>query len=65
MLLATGANLVVPQLIRQLIDNGISVKSWSGILWATGGLVIAAIVRGLFNFLNTYWSEKVSQRHRL
>ncbi|MEM7345332.1 MAG: ABC transporter ATP-binding protein [Chloroflexota bacterium] len=61
MLIVTAANLAVPQMIRQLIDNGISVNSWNGIVWATLGLVGIAAVRGIFNFLNTYLSEKASQ----
>ena len=61
MLMVTGANLVAPQLIRQLIDNGISVESWSGILWATLGLLAVAAVRGVFSFLNSFLSEKASQ----
>ena len=61
MLLVTAANLVAPQLTRELIDNGITPKQWQGILIATGGLLIVALVRGLFSFLNSYWSEKASQ----
>ena len=61
MLLATAANLTVPQVIRRLIDDGIAVNDWNGILWATGLLLGLAIIRGGFNFLNAYWSEKASQ----
>lgn len=61
LLLVTAANLYSPQLVKQLIDNGISVKSWNGILFATLGLLGVAVIRGLFNFLQGYWSQEVSQ----
>ncbi|MFT5194643.1 MAG: ATP-binding cassette subfamily B multidrug efflux pump, partial [Candidatus Promineifilaceae bacterium] len=53
--------LYVPQLIQQLIDDGIEGQNWNGILWAAGGLLIMALVRGLFSFTNTYWSAESSQ----
>ena len=55
-LIVTATNLYVPQLIQQLIDNGIELRDWNGILWATGGLLLMAILRGIFSFTNTYWS---------
>ncbi|MCB0076489.1 MAG: ABC transporter ATP-binding protein [Anaerolineales bacterium] len=61
LLAVTAANLYSPQLIRQLIDNGISVNSWRGIWMATLGLLLVAVARGLFNFLQGFWSEKSSQ----
>jgi ATP-binding cassette, subfamily B, multidrug efflux pump len=61
LLLVTAANLVIPQLIRQVIDNGISAGQMRVILWGAAGLVLAAAVRGLFNFTQGYWSERASQ----
>ena len=60
-LIVTAANLYTPQLLRSLIDNGIMVQNWNGILWATGGLLGVAVVRGIFSFVQTFGSEKVSQ----
>ncbi len=60
-LIVTAANLYLPQLIQQLIDDGIEAKSWPGIIAATGGLLVIAIIRGVFTFTNTYWSETASQ----
>ncbi|MFT5195299.1 MAG: ATP-binding cassette subfamily B multidrug efflux pump, partial [Candidatus Promineifilaceae bacterium] len=57
-LIVTATNLYVPQLIQQLIDDGIEGQNWNGILWAAGGLLIMALVRGLFSFTNTYWSAE-------
>lgn len=61
LILVTAANLVIPQLIRWVIDNGITPRSMSAILWGAVGLVGTAVVRGLFNFTQRYWSEKASQ----
>lgn len=48
-------------MLRLLIDNGITAKNWNGILLATTGLLGIAMIRGVFSFLNSYWSEKASQ----
>ncbi len=59
--LVTGANLVIPQLIRWVIDDGITAGSMPTVLWGALGLVGVALVRSLFNFTQSYWSEKASQ----
>lgn len=61
LVLVTGANLVTPQLIRELIDSGIRQGDESTVLWLAGALVAIALVRGAFTFLQGYLSEKVSQ----
>ncbi len=61
LLLVNGANLYAPQLLRQLIDEGITPGNMQRIWIVTGLLVVVAIVRGLFNFLQGYWSEATSQ----
>lgn len=61
MLIVTATNLYVPQVIQQLIDDGIEAENWDGIIWATVILLVLALVRGLFSFTNTYWSAESSQ----
>jgi ATP-binding cassette, subfamily B, multidrug efflux pump len=61
LLLVNGLNLYAPQLLRQLIDEGISAFNMQRILTVSGLLVIVALLRGLFNFLQAYWSESTSQ----
>ncbi len=61
MLIVAGLSLVTPQLVRQLIDGGIEGRDWNAILLATGSLLAVAVLMGLFNFTNAYWSETVSQ----
>lgn len=61
LLLVNVANLFAPQLLRTLIDDGISALDMSAVWFAAGGLLVVALVRGLFNFLQGYWSEVSSQ----
>jgi ATP-binding cassette subfamily B multidrug efflux pump len=61
LLLVTAANLVIPQLIRWVIDSGITPGDMQIIILGALGLVGVAAVRGVFNFTQGYWSEKASQ----
>jgi ABC-type multidrug transport system fused ATPase/permease subunit len=61
LLLASGASLVAPQLIAYAIDGGIAQRRLSTILLAVGGLAAAALLRGLFTFLQGYLAERASQ----
>lgn len=61
MLLVTATNLVTPQLFQLLIDDGIEGKNWNAVIYATVFLLVIAIIRGVFSFFNSYWSEKASQ----
>jgi ATP-binding cassette subfamily B multidrug efflux pump len=61
LLLASGASLVTPQLIAYAIDSGIAPRRLGVILLAVGGLAGAALVRGLFTFLQGYLAERASQ----
>jgi len=58
---ATIASLVAPRLIQQAIDNGISAKNMNAILAAVAGLLIAAVIKGIFSFLQSYMAERASQ----
>jgi ATP-binding cassette subfamily B multidrug efflux pump len=61
LLLASGASLVTPQLIAYAIDSGIAPRRLGVILLAVGGLAVAALLRGLFTFLQGYLAERASQ----
>ncbi len=61
LVLSTGANLVSPMILRSVMDDGITARAWAPIMSGTVLLVGLAIVRGLFGFTQSYWSEKVSQ----
>ena len=61
MFLVSGANLITPQLLRRIIDEGISAGNYSVVLGMTAALVFVAAVRGIFTFLQNYLAEKASQ----
>ena len=61
LILSSAATLATPQLIRVAIDEGIAPRSLDIILLAVGGLVGAALMRGLFQFLQGYLAERASQ----
>ncbi|MCK4976181.1 MAG: ABC transporter ATP-binding protein, partial [Anaerolineales bacterium] len=61
LLLVSGLNLLTPQLLRILIDQGISQLDMQRVWQVSIALVVVALTRGLFNFLQDYWSEVTSQ----
>jgi ATP-binding cassette subfamily B multidrug efflux pump len=61
MLLVNIANLLTPQLLRVLVDEGITPLVMQRVWQVAGALVGVAVVRGSFNFLQGYWSEVASQ----
>jgi len=60
-LLVNLANLATPQLLRLLIDEGITELNMTRVWQVAGTLIVVAFVRGIFNFLQGYWSEVASQ----
>ena len=61
LLLVNATNLAAPQLLRVLIDQGIQAVDMAVVLRVAGLLVGLALVRGIFNFLQGYWTEVTSQ----
>ncbi len=61
LVLSSAASLATPQLIAYAIDEGIAPRSLNVILLAVSGLVAAALLRGLFQFLQGYLAERASQ----
>jgi len=61
LILVNLANLLTPQVLRFLIDEGITPLDMNMVLLAAGALVVLALIRGLFNFLQGYWGEIASQ----
>jgi ATP-binding cassette subfamily B protein len=61
LLLVNLANLLTPQILRALIDRGITPLDMTWVWISTGLLAVVAIVRGSFNFAQGYWSEVASQ----
>lgn len=61
LLLVSAANLAAPQMVRLAIDGGLARGMSAPVFAAVGGLVGIALGRGLFNFLQGYLAERVSQ----
>ena len=61
MLFVNAANLATPQILRYLIDRGITPLNMTWVWYAVLGLFVVAVVRGVFNFLQGYWSEVSAQ----
>jgi ATP-binding cassette subfamily B protein len=61
LVVVNAANLITPQLLLRLIDQGI-VQMNMEVIWQVAGLlVVIALGRGLFNFMQGYLSEYTSQ----
>jgi ATP-binding cassette subfamily B protein len=61
MLCILGINLLIPQFIRWIIDQGIRGGNLSLLGWSVAGLLLLAILRGFLTFLEGQWSETASQ----
>ncbi|QKQ74631.1 ABC transporter ATP-binding protein [Nostoc sp. TCL240-02] len=61
LLMTTVANIAAPQIIRWGIDAGIAKNNLQVILTCGGLMVLVALIRGLFNFGQSFFSEIVSQ----
>jgi ATP-binding cassette subfamily B protein len=61
LILVSAANLLSPQILRLVIDQGISAGNTQALIWSTAALLGVAVVRGLFSFTQGYLSEKSSQ----
>ncbi|QRK12009.1 ABC transporter ATP-binding protein [Archangium violaceum] len=61
LLLVSAANLAAPQMVRMAIDGGLARGRSAPVFAAVGGLLGIALGRGLFNFLQGYLAERVSQ----
>jgi ATP-binding cassette subfamily B protein len=58
---ATVASLAQPQLLKRIVDDGIRASDSNIILAAAALMLLLAVIRGVFSFLQTYLSEKTSQ----
>ncbi|MFS0513295.1 ABC transporter ATP-binding protein [Nostoc sp. UIC 10607] len=61
LLIMTVANMATPQIIRWGIDAGIAKNNLKVILTCGGLMVLVALIRGLFNFGQSFFAETVSQ----
>ena len=61
LVVVTATNLISPQILRVVIDQGITVKDLAVIIYASLALLAVAGLRDVATFIQSYWSEKSSQ----
>ncbi|MFN2157201.1 MAG: ABC transporter transmembrane domain-containing protein, partial [Anaerolineae bacterium] len=61
LLVNNGITLVMPQVIRRMVDQGIHGGQIEVIQWGALGLLGLVMIRGLFTFLSGRWTEIASQ----
>lgn len=59
---STTLNLIVPQIIKSAIDNGLTAGQASALFYAGGLILIIAVVRGVAGFGQFYYGEWLSFR---
>ncbi len=62
MLIATGLNLVVPQIIKNAIDNGLTARQPSALFAAAGLILGIAVLRGMVSFSQRFFGEWLTFR---
>jgi len=61
LLIVNASNLITPQVLRMLIDQGIGKLQMNLIYTLALVLIGLAILRGVFQFFQSYWAEIVAQ----
>lgn len=56
-----GLEMVPPLLLREAVDTAIPNKSMSLVITLAGGYVLVALVRGIFSYMQWYFSELLGQ----
>ncbi|WP_283678719.1 ABC transporter ATP-binding protein [Lentilactobacillus sp. Marseille-Q4993] len=62
LLVITGLQFVLPQITQFIIDTVIPQKNMSLLIESVVGLLLSAVVLGLFNFLSSYYMSIMSQQ---
>ncbi len=62
MVFATLLNLLIPQLLRQAIDQGLEQQDATALFAAAGVILAVALVRGVAGFVQRYFGEWLSYR---
>ncbi len=60
-LLITGLNIVIPQIIRGIVDDGLAAANLTYVGQAVLALLALAVVRGVVTFFQQRWLEVASQ----
>lgn len=61
LIISQAMNLLTPQLLRRVIDDGVTPKNL-GVIETMGiALIVLAVVKGVFTFAQSYLAERLSQ----
>ncbi len=61
LLLSSASGLLLPRVLQAAIDSGVEARDLGAAAQASLAILAVAAVRGLFAFLQGYWSEAASQ----
>ncbi|MDR3564805.1 MAG: ABC transporter ATP-binding protein, partial [Negativicutes bacterium] len=61
-MLASAANLYIPKIIKDLIDNVLVNKDFTALNFITVSIVVVVVLQGLFLYGQTYFMAYVAQR---
>ncbi len=61
MIAIQGFNILIPQFMRWMIDEGIGNQDFSLLGWSVAGLLALTLVKGVFTYFEGQWSETASQ----
>ena len=59
--LSSAGNLVIPRLTQVIIDQGISARQMTVIIWGAVGIVVAAGLGAVFSYLQGFLAARASQ----
>ena len=62
LLLITGAQLAIPEIVRTMIDEGLALKNVDILISASVWIVIIGVARAVFFFIQRYTSQWIAQR---
>jgi len=61
MIAIQGFNILIPQFMRWMIDEGIGKQNLTLLGWSVTGLLALTLVKGVFTYFEGQWSETASQ----
>jgi ATP-binding cassette subfamily B multidrug efflux pump len=61
LVLSSAGSLAIPRLTQVVIDQGITAREMTVIIWGAGAIVVAAMVRAVFSYLQGFLAARASQ----
>ncbi len=61
LVVSSAGSLIIPRLTQVVIDQGIAARQITIIVWGASGIMLAALLRALFSYLQGFLAAKASQ----